>query len=160
VGCKTFGVTQVMVGLYRVGLVGLRQALEAVEGEGLTDREAIVDRIIGELGRDNYLPDRQLEAFRPALWREYLRYRGEDFREFFSEVAVTVRGEPGEERDRFVELARSVFAEHELRPVFSYAAPDAEGPNPVLLIGDHQVVAGMSTKDRFSAAVRKSFSDW
>ena len=100
----SFGVTPILVGLNRVGIVGLGDALKQIDAEGLTEREAIVDRLIETLSPDNYLPESQREAFRIALWREYLRFKGRDLRPFYSEIDVTVRSEPGDERDRFVDL--------------------------------------------------------
>jgi hypothetical protein len=149
-----------MVGLHQVGVVGLQRALDAVDAAGLGDREPVVDLLMESLAADNYVPVRQLEEFRTAMWREYLRFKGEDFSEFFSEVTVTVRGVPGEERDRFVELAASVLGDFELRPVFEFAPPPADGLQPQLAIGDHTVVEGLRTREHFKSAVRRSLSDW
>jgi hypothetical protein len=158
--CKSYAVTQIMVGLHRVGVVGLPKALLAAEEAGLSDREAIVDRIVEALAGDNYVPAGQMEAYRGAMWREYLRHRGEDISELFSEVEVIVRGESGEERDRFVDMTRSVFAEFELKPIIAFAPESDDGPNPQLLISDHVVVQGMRNRGSFKSAVHKSFSAW
>jgi hypothetical protein len=159
-GCGSYGVTQVLVGLHRVGVVGLRKALLQAQDSGLADREAILDRLIETLTADNYFPKGQTAALRTALWREYLRYLGEDFREFFSEVRVTVRGEPGERRDQFVEMAESVFADFELKPIADFAEESKTGSDPELLIGDQRVVHGLLSRDKFKSAVRKNLSDW
>jgi hypothetical protein len=149
-----------MVGLHRVGVVGLGRALEAVDDAGLTEREAIVDLLMDALASDNYVPASQLEAYRTAMWREYLRFKGRDFREFYSEVTVTIRGEPGEDRERFVELTRSALGDFELAPTIEFDSETGEGPEPQLAIGDHTLVAGLRGRDRFKAAVRQSLSDW
>jgi hypothetical protein len=159
-GCKTFGVSQVLVGLHRVGVVGLRKAIQEVEGARIADREQILDILIESLRKENYLPDSQVVDFRTALWREVLRYRGEDFSEYFSQVEVTVRGEAGEDRDRFVDLLRSVFADFELRPVFIFAERADDGVHPLLAAGDQIIVRGLQTRANLKSAVRKSFSDW
>jgi hypothetical protein len=136
--CSSFAVSQILVGLYRVGIVGLHDALKDAERSGL-------------VARDDY---------DLALWREYLRHRGADFRDFFSQVQVTVRGEPSEERDRLVAMATSILAEFELKPEFRFE-PCKSGETGVrLLIGDHEIVRGCPTADRFKLAVRKSLSDW
>lgn len=159
-GCGSYAVAQVMVGLHRVGVVGLRQALVAVDELALAECDAILDALMALLGDDNYIPERQVEAFRVALWREYLRHRGEDFSAFFSEVEVMVRGEPGEERDLFVETVVSIFGEFELRPVFTFAPAVTGEANPQLAIGDDAIVRGFPSRRAFKAAVRASFSDW
>ena len=158
--CGNWGVTPVLVGLHRVGLVGFGEALDRVRAAGLSEREAIVDFLIEALSANNYLPERQRDALRIALWREYLRYLGEDFSEFFSEVELTVHSEPGDELDRFLEMIDSVFAEFELRPVVSRATAWTEGPSPQLYAGDHLIAQGALSRKAFRAEVRKSFSDW
>lgn len=158
--CSNYAIAQMMVGLHRVGVVGLRQALERADESGLGSRDEIVDLVMEVLAADNYVPEGQIDDYRVALWREFLRFRGEGFREFFSQVEVTVRGEPGEERDRLVNAARPAFASFELKPVFRFGPPAEGGPRLELLIGEHSVVQGCPSGDRLTAAVRKSLSHW
>jgi hypothetical protein len=153
-------VAQILVGLHRVGLVGLRQACEKVAAAGLAEREEIVDRLLVELAADNFIPESQEEAYRTSLWREYLRFSGKAFSEFFSEIEVTVRGEPGEDRDRLAVLCESVFAEFELRPVLELKGADEEGPDPQLVIGGETVVRGLPSRKALKATIRKRLSDW
>jgi len=157
----SFGVKPILVDLHRVGIVGLADALKQVDAAGLTEREPIVDRLIETLSSDNYVPAAQREAFRIALWREYLRFKGQDLRPFYSEIDVTVRAEPGEERDRFVETMSSVLGDFELRPVVRFAPKDSEGPNPQLVIGEETILQGAPPSRRgFERAIRKSISYW
>jgi hypothetical protein len=153
-------VSQVLVGLHRVGIVGLHQACEKVSTVGLVGREEIVDFLRTELAADNFFPEGQEEAYRTALWREYLRFRGEDFSDFFSEIEVTVRGEPDEDRDRLAEMCASVLAEFELRPALEIADADEEGPNPQLVIGDETVARGVPSQKSLKATIRQRLSDW
>jgi hypothetical protein len=160
VSCGSFGVTPVMIGLHRIGVVGLDKALQQVDQAGLEGREAELARLMEILAADNYIPESQREAFRTAIRRELLRHRGEDFSDFFSPAEVIVRGDPGEERDRFVAMLESVFADFELRPVVTFAPAPRDGPGPELAIGDHAIVSGAVSRDRFKRAVRTSLSDW
>lgn len=159
-GCGSFGVSQIMVDLYRVGLVGFKEALEKADASGLEDREAIVDLLVETLTGENYVPDGQMPAFRFALWREFLRFRGEDIREFFSDAEVTVRGDEGDDRDRFVATLADVFSDFELKPVIAYEAPGEPGPSPQLVINDEVILRGNPSRQTFKNAVRKSFSGW
>ena len=152
--------SQVLVGLYRVGIVGLRQACEKVAAAGLVGREEIVDCLQAELAADNFIPEAQEDAYHTALWREYLRVVGEDFSEFFSEIPVTVRGEPGGDRDSLAGLCASVLADFELRPVAEFADADEEGPNPQLVIGGTTVARGLPSRKSLKATVRHRLSDW
>jgi hypothetical protein len=160
VRCKDYGVTQIMIGLHRVGIVGLHKAIQKAADTDLSDREEIVDLLMATLALDNYIPPSQVEAMRIAVWREYLRSRGEDIDEFFSEVTVTVCGDSGDERDRFVELTIVVLNEFEIRPDIEYGDPRPDGPNPQLVIGDQVVVQGLKSREHFSSEVRKSLSHW
>jgi hypothetical protein len=158
--CGDYAVPQVLVGLHRVGVVGLRQACSNVAGSGLADREEIVDALLEELAADNYIIDSQIEAYRTALWREYLRSQGRDFSEFFSRIRVTVHGEQGEDRDRLIELCRSVLADFELQPDLDLASPVDDGPNPQIVIGDTTVATGIPTRRALKTIIRQRLSDW
>ena len=158
--CGSYSVSQVLVGLHRVGIVGLRQASEKVAAAGLAGRQEIVDFLLSELGADNFIPEGQEEAFRTALWREYLRFVGGDFSEFFSEIEVTVGGEPGENRDSLVERCTLVLAEFELRPVVDLAGANEGGPDPELVIGGTTVARGLPSRKSLRATIRQRLSDW
>ena len=159
--CGSYSVSQVLVGLHRVGIVGLRQACEKVAAVGLAGRQEIVDFLLSELGADNFIPVGQEEAFRTALWREYLRFVGVDFSEFFSEIEVTVGGEPGENRDSLVERCTLVLAEFELRPVVDLVgANEGGGPDPELVIGGTTVARGLPSRKSLRATIRQRLSDW
>jgi hypothetical protein len=149
-----------MVGLHRVGVVGLHKAIQAAVDANLGDRQEIVSFLVDRLRADNYIPESQLEAFRIAVWREYLRHLGEPIEEFFSEITVTVCGEAGEELERFVELTESVLASHELRPTIEYGAVRDEGEHPQLIIADQVIVQGLKSREHFSTSVRKTLSHW
>lgn len=158
--CGSYSVSQVLVGLHRVGIVGLRQASEKVAAAGLAGRQEIVDFLLSELGADNFIPEGQEEALRTALWREYLRFVGGDFSEFFSEIEVTVGGEPGKNRDSLVERCTLVLAEFELRPVVDLAGANEGGPDPELVIGGTTVARGLPSRKSLRATIRQRLSDW
>jgi len=149
-----------MVGLHRVGIVGLRQACAKVAAIGLEARHQIVDALLEELATENFIPHDQLDEYRTALWREYLRSVGRDFSEFFSQIEITVRGEPGEDRGRLVQLCTSVLAEFELRPIVALASAGDDGPNPQLVIGGATVTRGLPTRKVLKANLRRRLSDW
>jgi hypothetical protein len=160
VRCQIPGVPQILVGVNRVGIVGLREALARVAESGLTGREEIVDALLEDLAGDNYIPAGRRDDFRIALWREYLRSRNEDFRAFFSEIDVTVAGAAGPDRDEFLDMLHAVFNEFELRPVVTFAPPAEDGPNPQLIIDDDIIVRGLQSRHSFKKAAHKSISDW
>jgi hypothetical protein len=158
--CGDYAVSQVLVGLHRVGVVGLRQACAKIAASGLVEREEIVDALLEELAADNFIIDSQIEAYRIALWREYLRSQGRELSEFFSRIEVTVRGNAGEDRDRLIELFRSVLAEFELQPDLDLAAPVDDGSAPQIVIGDTTVATGFPTRRALKTTIRQRLSDW
>jgi hypothetical protein len=157
---KDASVTQVLVGLRRVGIVGLRDALQKAGATGARDRDAIVTSMLEALGPRNYIPEQQVEAYRVALWREYLRHEGRDFSEFYSEIPVTVRGAAGEKRERFVAVVESVLARLELRPVVTFVEAPAGAPPAELVIQGETVARGSQDPKSIETAIRRSVSHW
>lgn len=153
-------VTQVLVGLRRIGIVGLQESLKAAEKFGRTERDEVVDLMMGALSGLNYIPSHVEDEYRQALWREYMRHRGEDIRDLYSQIDVVVRGDPSPELDSLLRALRIAFAEHELKPAVKLAAPDPEGRNPQVLIDDEVVLAGMTRERDVQKAVRAQISDW
>lgn len=150
----------ILIGLHRVGIVGLGKVFRQIDESGLTGREEITDRIIGLLTNDNYISDAQKEAYRTALWREFLRYQGRDISEYYSEVEVKVRGEAGDLRDQFVDTLISVFGDFELKPAVTFVSPVGEDPGPELLMGDDTIVRGPVSRQDFKIAIDRCISDW
>jgi hypothetical protein len=159
-GCKSFGINQILIGLYRVGLSGLGDALDKATKSGLSDQDTIVDLLLETLAADNYIPESQIQAYRTALWREYLRFNKKDFRAFFSEADVVIKGTPGEELDRFVRTTTSIFADFELKPVIRLEPADEKGPNPQLIVREDTIVRGLPDRTQFKNSVQKSLTDW
>jgi hypothetical protein len=155
-------VTRVLVGLHEVGVVGLRETLREADRWEIDDRQEAVRRILEIVEPLNYVPDSQIEEFRRAVTREYLRRRGEDFRGWFSRLEVTVRGRPGKGRDRLVDRVASVLAEFELEPVVTLEPPpeEDEGPFPELRVLGEPVVRGIPERHALKEAIRKRISHW
>lgn len=156
---RSYSVVQVLVGTSRVGLVGLRACQRRADESGLENREALLDFMMEDLARSNFIPEGRLDDYRAAVWREYLRRRGEDFSEFYSEVPVTIRGGADQERARLAEMIAAVLAEHELRPAITRVP--ASGEDLVRLeIDGAEVVCGLPTLTTLKQAVRQRLSDW
>jgi hypothetical protein len=154
---KDESVTRIRVGLDQVGIVGLHDALKRTDDLDPDERGPIVDRLMETLRPQNYIPEGQVDAYRIALWREFLRHRGRDLSPWYSELLVTVRGASGEERDRFVELVTAVLATHELRPAFAFTGG---GESPELVIRDEVVARGRQNRASLDRAVRRTLSHW
>lgn len=153
-------VTRIRIGLQEVGIVGLREAFGIVNEAGSFDREGVVDAVMAHLSRRNFIPSSVTPTYRRAIWREYLRHRGEDFSDFFSEVEVVVRGEPGPDLDRFVEMTLSTLAGFELAPTVRLEPAAAEGLHPRLLIHGEPVVQGSMSERDFERTVKRTLGHW
>ncbi|MGB6640224.1 MAG: hypothetical protein WBG67_05580 [Thermoanaerobaculia bacterium] len=150
-------VVQVLIGLQRIGLAGLWEVIKEAESSGLTDRETLLDRMMGALSELNFIPESSTEEYRRAVWREYLRRRGEDYWEFLSEIPVVVRGEANL---GFVADLEAVFAEHDLKPVVSIEPAEPDAASPELVIDGESVIAGPTSRQGMRRAIQKQIGDW
>jgi hypothetical protein len=153
-------VSGVLIGLDRVGLVGLEQAFEKADASGLDSREELVSLLLEALSSRNYIAAASQDEYRRAVWREYQRHRGEDIRHLYSEIEVAVRGEAGEDRERIVGAVAAVLAEHELAPRFRYEAADPADVNPLVSIAGQVVVRGIRSESAIRKAVKARIDDW
>jgi len=153
-------VSQIMVGLRVVGIVGLEEALRVTRDEAPEGREDTVERLLELVSASNYVPAPPPADYRDALWREYRRQLGEDIRELYSPLDVVVLGPPDRDREMFVEMLRSILAEYELRPAIAYGPPDGDGPYPRLLIDGETVARGLKARHVFKQRIRKRISYW
>lgn len=158
--CRDPGVDQIRVGVQQVGIVGFRDAMKRAAESGLQDEDEVVEFLMAALHDDDYFPERQKELYRTALWREYLRYTGRDFSRYYSNIAVTVRGEEGEARDRFVDMLGMVLQKLEHTPIVRFHPPIADEPSPQLIINDQTVVQGFHGQRQLEAAIHKTISGW
>jgi len=149
----------VLIGLRRVGLVGLREALRKLDEEPRLEEDAAVERLLEVLRRRNYIPEEHEEAYRRALGRELRRSRGGDLRPLFEEIAVTIRGAEGADRSRLLEDLGAILAELELRPALSFE-PAGPGENPQVVIGGEVIHRGPGPRPRLRTAVERTLSDW
>lgn len=151
-------VAQILVGLNRVGIAGLRAAFDAVDASGVRDREGVVDLMMRSLQAQNYIPESQLDLYRTAFWREYLRHRGQPFSDWYSEFPVTVTGPAGEERGRFVAQLQSLLAKMELRPAVTFEAPDL--PQIELRVHGETLARSTDSRTKLEGTISRLFSDW
>ena len=96
---------------------------------------------------------------RPALWREVLRHRAEDFSEFYSPVTVQFSEHPGKDLGAYRQLIQSVFEEFEMR-VDIEVEQDAQLTIPRLAADGELICEGVLANRDLKMAVRRSFSGW
>lgn len=76
--CDLFGMESIEVEGQKVGLLGLRRAIEEVARLGLLDREAIAQALLERLREENWIPPGREAAYARALYAAYERQRGKD----------------------------------------------------------------------------------
>jgi len=157
---RRFSVTTVLLGLQRVGIVGLREAIDEVEQRQPADHHEATDQLLRILARRNHIPPGDDGAYRRAILREWLRHRGEPLDGCFAEIEVTVESEPGEARQGFVGMLESVLAALELAPIVRHVEPAPGSVTPRLLIRGKTVAYGPQSRESLKAAVQRSISDW
>jgi hypothetical protein len=153
-------VSEVLIGLDRIGLVGLEEAFDRADESGLGDREELVSFLMEALSTRNFIPPASENEYRKAVWREYLRHRGEDIRHLYSEIEVVVRAEAGEDRDRIVGAVKAVLNEHELEPSFRHESPGPAGASPTVSIAGQVVVRGARGESAIRKAIKARMDDW
>jgi hypothetical protein len=153
-------VSQVLIGLDRIGLLGLDEALKRADESGLGGRDELISFLMEDLSRRNFIPPASENEYRKAVWREYLRHHGEDIRHLYSEIEVVVGAEAGEERDRIVGAVKAVLNEHELEPSFRYESPGLEGASPTISIAGQVVLRGARSESAIRKAIKARMDDW
>ena len=85
-------VFQIMVGGHRIGIIDLKQTLEAVaaESSGKSDRE-IADDLLARLEKKNYITPKAVDAYRTAFLREYKKHVGQPFADSGNADVLQVR---------------------------------------------------------------------
>ncbi len=71
--CDLSGLGAIEVEGRRVGILGLRRALDEVAALGLGDREAIARALLERVGKENWIPPGQEAAYARALYAAYER---------------------------------------------------------------------------------------
>lgn len=141
-------VKEIYIGGRKVGLVNLETVLSEVRGLGLSDRVRIMGELLRRTRRDNYIPVSAEKDYCDALYREYLRFQGEDIPDecHFTEIFILGPGCPRcEELEKRV---KNVVAELGLPANIEYIrdlnriAEFGPAPTPGLVINGKLVLAG------------------
>lgn len=87
-------ITQITLGKFRVGITGLKAAIEEVKSwQGRPDAE-IAQALFARLKPRNYIPDSAQEEYRKAFLREFKKARGEKVEEERGGLTIKILG-PG-----------------------------------------------------------------
>jgi small redox-active disulfide protein 2 len=146
--------TQISLGKFRVGITGLKAAIEEVKSWRGRPEEEIARALLARVKSRNYIPASAQEEYKQAFWREFKKALGEKVEEERSGLSIKILG-PGcpacEKLEQTVmaalaELSLPAEVEH-VRDVKEIAELGVFGA-PALLINDEvKVVGQVPTKE-------------
>jgi small redox-active disulfide protein 2 len=143
-------VTQISVGGHRIGIIGLKPALEAVAREFAERPEVEIKAALMErLGRSNYIVPSAKAAYEAAFFREYKKFMGEPMPEDpAGQIQIRVLGPGCPSCDKLEQDLMAVMTDLKLsadldhvRDVKEIACYGVMG-NPALVINGKVVAAG------------------
>ena len=70
-------ITQIKVGKFSVGVIGLKAALEDATHKEFSSDEEIADHLLKALKPRNYIPPKSEFDYTMALLREYKKFKGD-----------------------------------------------------------------------------------
>jgi small redox-active disulfide protein 2 len=148
-------ITQISLGKYRVGISGLKAAIEELKSwQGRPDAE-IAQELLARIKTRNYIPSSAQDAYLAALLREFKKALGEEVEEERHGLRIKILGSGCSACDRLEQTAMTALSElglpaevEHVRDVKEIAASGVLGV-PALLINDEvKAVGTVPTKAR------------
>ncbi len=107
-------ITQIVLDGVRVGIQGLREAIEALPPLAGRPEEEIGQALLAAVQRKNYIPAGAREQYRQALIREYKKARGETVAAGEEGLSLKILGPGCASCQALVQLVMDVLAEMQL----------------------------------------------
>jgi small redox-active disulfide protein 2 len=146
-------VTQISLGKYKVGIAGLKEAIEAVRALGERPAGEIAQALLVRLKPQNYIPPAAEEEYRQAFLREFKKALGEKVEEEPRGLSIKILGPGCPVCDRLAETAMAVLAElglpaavEHVRDVREIAALGIMSTPALLINGEVKAVGAAPTK--------------
>ena len=141
-------ITQISLGKFRVGITGLKAAIEALKSwQGRPDAE-IAQALLARLKTINYIAPAAQDGYRTAFLREFKKALGEEVEEEHSGLRIKILGSGCSACDRLEQTAMTALSElglpaevEHIRDVREIAALGVLGV-PALLINDEVKAVG------------------
>ena len=104
-------VTQISLGKFKVGIAGLKKAIEEVRAMGERPEGEIAQALLARLKPENYIPLAAEEEYRQAFLREYKKALGEKVEEGPRGLCLKIVGPGCPTCDRLEQTVMTVLAE-------------------------------------------------
>lgn len=124
-------VTQISLGLLKVGLSGLKSAIQEVQALGDLSDEEIAQALLVRLKPKNYIPAAAEDNYRQALLREFKKALGEKVKEEESGLNLKILGTGCPACDQLAQTVMQVLAELGLPAEVEYV----RDPKEILALG-------------------------
>ncbi|MCX5892835.1 MAG: thioredoxin family protein [Deltaproteobacteria bacterium] len=145
--------TQISLGRFRVGITGLKAAIEAVKSWRGRPEEEIAQELFARVKPRNYIPASAQEEYKRAFWREFKKALGEKVEEESSGLSIKILGSGCPSCDRLEHSVMEVLEElglpadvEHVRDVREIAALGVCGVPALLINGKVMAVGSAPTK--------------
>jgi small redox-active disulfide protein 2 len=146
-------VTQISLGKFKVGIAGLKEAIEEVRTLGKRPDEEIAQALFVRLKPRNYIPLAAEDEYRQAFLREFKKALGEKVAEEPCGLSIKILGPGCPVCDRLEQTAMSVLAElglpaevEHIRDVREIAALGIMSTPALLINGEVKSIGTAPTK--------------
>jgi small redox-active disulfide protein 2 len=142
------------VGQARIGIVGLREAIEAVRAENPASDVEVAGKLLALLKESNYIPAGAEPEYAAAFLVEYNKATGRPYVQTFECLEIKVLGAGCAACDRLAERIRNLLAEMDLAVNFEHVkdinelARHGVMGTPALLINGEVKIVGRAPSDR------------
>ena len=141
-------ITQISLGKFRVGITGLKAAIEEVQSlQGRPDEE-IAQALLAKLKPRNYIPDSAREEYKKAFLKEFKKALGEKVAEERTGISIKILGPGCPSCERLEQTVMAVLGEmgvpaevDHIRDMREITALGVFG-TPALLINDEVKAVG------------------
>ena len=103
--------TQISIGRFRVGITGLKAAIEAVKSWRGRSEEEITQELFTRVKPRNYIPASAQEEYKRAFWREFKKALGEKVAEERTGLSIKILGSGCPSCDRLEQSVMAVLEE-------------------------------------------------
>ena len=144
-------VTQIRIGNHRVGLIGVKQVLEAVAKEsGSRSDDSTCKELVERISKRNYIPPKVRHLYEIALITEYKKFIGEPVEEERAAgIEIKVLGPGCAHCDRLEQEVMAVIAEMKIAADVEHVRDVAEigrfgvMGSPALVVNDEVKMVGL-----------------
>ena len=104
-------ITQISLGRFRVGITGLKAAIEEAKSRRERPEEEIAQALFAAVKPRNYIPASAQEDYKRAFWREFKKALGEKVEEERSGLSIKILGPGCPSCDRLEQTVMAVLGE-------------------------------------------------